>query len=63
MPDLSGAQWRKSTFTGANSCVEVADNLPGIIAVRNSNDPDGPTVVFTPAEWTAFIKGVHAGEF
>jgi len=63
MSDLSRAEWRKSTFSANGSCVEVARNLPGIIAVRDSKDPDGPALVFSPAEWTAFTAGVVAGEF
>jgi len=63
MSDLSRAEWRKSTFSANGSCVEVARNLPGIIAVRDSKDPDGPALVFTLAEWDAFAAGVRAGEF
>ncbi len=63
MSGLSRAEWRKSTFSANGSCVEVARNLPGIIAVRDSKDPDGPALVFTPAEWDAFAAGVRAGEF
>lgn len=63
--DLSGAQWRKSSYSGDNGgqCVEVAENLPGVVAVRDSKDPDGPALVFTPEEWRAFISGVKAGDF
>jgi hypothetical protein len=62
--DLSGAQWRTSTHSdGDGQRVEVATNLPGIIAVRDSADPDGPTLIFTPAEWDAFVGGVRDGEF
>jgi len=63
MHDLSGAHWRKSTRSGSSGCVEVADNLPGIIAVRDSKDPDGPALVFTPAEWHAFVEAVRDKEF
>ena len=62
-PDLSRAEWRKSTYSANGSCVEVARNLPGIIAVRDSKEPGGPALVFTPAEWEAFTAGVLAGEF
>ncbi len=63
--DLIGAQWRKSSRSGTNggNCVEVALNLPGIVAIRDSKDPDGPRLAFTPAEWNAFIAGVRDGEF
>jgi hypothetical protein len=63
--DLSRAEWRKSTLSqgGGNNCVEVASNLPGIIAVRDSKDPEGPKLVFTPGEWSAFVGGVKGGEF
>ncbi len=62
--NLDGAVWRKSTFSGDNggACVEVA-RKPGVIAVRDSKDPDGPKLAFTPAEWAAFTAGVKAGEF
>lgn len=64
MTDLSNAVWRKSSLSGSgNDCVEVADNLPGIVAVRDSKDPHGPTLVFDPGEWRAFISGVKGGEF
>jgi Domain of unknown function (DUF397) len=62
--DLTGAVWVKSTRSGGNgNCVEVASNLDGVIAVRDSKDPTGPALVFTPDEWTAFVSGVHGGEF
>ncbi|TNH22359.1 DUF397 domain-containing protein [Micromonospora orduensis] len=58
MAKLTGAQWRKSTRSGDNggACVEVADNLPGLVAVRDSKDPDGPSLTFSPAAWTSFIQ-------
>jgi hypothetical protein len=75
--DLSNATWHKSSFTGSNggNCVEVAE-LTGVadgpdhkaerrelIAVRDSKDPDGPKLFFTPAEWDAFLNGVKDSEF
>lgn len=65
MIDLSSAIWRKSTRSGDNGgdCVEVAVNLPGIVAVRDSKDPGGSVFIFTPNEWRAFIGGVRDGEF
>ncbi|WP_245647176.1 DUF397 domain-containing protein [Microtetraspora niveoalba] len=63
--DLSTAAWKKSSRSGSSggNCVEVASNLPGVIAVRDSKNPDGPKLLFTPAEWRAFIGGVKDGEF
>jgi hypothetical protein len=63
--DLTNAQWRKSSFSGGNggNCVEVARNLPGIVAVRDSKDREGPALVFTPQQWRAFLDGVRTGEF
>jgi hypothetical protein len=34
-----------------------------VIAMRDSKQPDGPVLIFTPAEWEAFILGVQDGEF
>lgn len=60
MSDLSRALWRKSSRSGSNggNCVEVADNIPGIVAVRDSKDPDGPALAFSPAAWRAFVTAV-----
>ncbi|MGX4657706.1 DUF397 domain-containing protein [Micromonospora sp. SCSIO 07396] len=58
--DLSNATWRKSTRSGASggNCVEVADNLPGAVAVRDSKDPDGPALTFAPTSWRTFVAGL-----
>ena len=62
--DLRRAEWRKSTYSANGStCVEVARNLPGIVAVRDSKDPAGPKLTFTPAEWEAFTATVRDGQF
>jgi len=65
IPDLSHAVWRKSTRSDGNggACVEVARNLPGIVAVRDSKDRGGPALIFTPDEWAAFLAGAKTGEF
>jgi hypothetical protein len=53
-------EWRKSTYsTGNGQYVQVAQ----AVAMRDSKDPDGAVLTFTPGEWTAFISGVNAGEF
>jgi hypothetical protein len=65
MADVTRAVWRKSSYSSGNggACVEVARNLPGIVAVRDSKDREGPALVFTPEEWLAFLGGVRADEF
>lgn len=62
--DLSTAQWRKSTRSGAygDNCVEVAF-VDEAIAVRDSKDTTGPVLVFTRGEWDAFVGGAKDGEF
>jgi hypothetical protein len=59
------ATWRKSSYSeGANNCVEITDELPGWIGVRDSKlGPDSPILVFTHAEWAAFTAAVHSNEF
>jgi hypothetical protein len=64
MHDLTGAAWRKSTYSGANGdCVEVADNLSHVIAVRDSKDVSGPVLFFTRQEWALFVGDTKAGRF
>ncbi|WP_431916861.1 DUF397 domain-containing protein [Micromonospora wenchangensis] len=55
--DMTGARWRKSTRSGTNggNCVEVADNLRVVVGVRDSKDPGGPALAFTPEAWRAFV--------
>jgi hypothetical protein len=60
--DLSGAVWRKSTRSGnsGGQCVEVADNLSGVVAIRDSKDPDGPALVVHPTAFRTFTETVKA---
>jgi hypothetical protein len=54
--DLRNAQWRTSSrSTGQGQCVEVARNLKGVVAVRDSKDPQGPTIVVDRTAWRRFI--------
>ncbi len=61
---LVGAVWRKSSYSGDNGgdCVEVAGNLPGLVAVRDSKDPGGPVLAFVPADWRTFVAGLRDEE-
>ena len=64
MHDLTGAAWRTSTRSGATGqCVEVADNLPGVVAVRDSKDRCGPTLIFGRPEWADFVAAAQQGHF
>jgi len=55
--------WRKSSYSGTSggNCVEVARALPAAVAVRDSKDPEGPKLIFTVADWTAFTAAVRTG--
>jgi hypothetical protein len=60
--DLTRVRWRKASYSGSNGeCVEVARNLPDVVAVRDSKDPRGPMLVFTSGEWQVFTDRVKAG--
>lgn len=57
--DLTDATWRTSSYSGGNgNCVEVADNLPAVVAVRDSKDRSGPALTFTPSAWTTFTASL-----
>ncbi|MEU9830239.1 DUF397 domain-containing protein [Streptosporangium sp. NPDC048047] len=62
--ELSGAVWVKSPFSGGNggNCVEVARLSGGRVGVRDSKDPSGPALVFTPGEWAAFTRWVRTDD-
>jgi len=61
--DLSQTVWQKSSYSnGQANCVEVARNLPGIVVVRDSKDPDGEVLRVNWEGWTNFtahIKRSH----
>lgn len=63
MPDLTGAAWRKSSRSSSSggACVEVANNLPGIVAIRDSKDQHGPILTVAPTVWSAFADLVRSG--
>ncbi|MFI7573874.1 DUF397 domain-containing protein [Micromonospora sp. NPDC049497] len=60
--DLTRARWRKSTRSNGSggNCVEVADNLSGVVAVRDSKDPAGPALTFAPGSWRVFVAALPA---
>ena len=59
--DLSRAEWRKSSYSSQDgNCVEVARNLPGLVAVRDSKSPDAPSLLVSPGTWRAFLLALRA---
>ena len=61
---LSGVTWQKSRRSNpSGNCVELAPLPGGGIAMRNSRDPNGPALIYTPAEIEAFILGARDGDF
>ncbi|WP_327093556.1 DUF397 domain-containing protein [Nocardia vinacea] len=57
--DPSRTQWFKSSYSGSqNECVEIAWLAEGLVGVRDSKNPDGPALTFTPGAWNAFTAVV-----
>ena len=64
MIDLSQATWRKATMSAYNGgCVEVAANLPGVAAVRDSKRPEGGAHVVDRAAFARFLEDVQGGRY
>jgi hypothetical protein len=56
LPNLSEATWRVSSFSGGQGeCVEIADNIPGLVPIRDSKRPAGPVIGFSRDSWHAFV--------
>lgn len=61
--ELAGLSWIKAKASNHNgACVEIA-STPDKIAMRDSKDPSGPILVYTPVEFRAFLDGARNGEF
>ena len=58
------AQWRISSHSGGgnSTCVEVALNVPGVVGVRDSVDPDGPVLAVSPSAWRALTSRIKNGD-
>lgn len=54
--ELRCAEWRRSGYCDGGSCVEVAQSPLGLVAVRDSTNPNGPALLFSPAGWTKFTS-------
>jgi hypothetical protein len=58
--DLSRAEWHKSSYSSQDgNCVEVARNLPALVAVRDSKSPDGPNLLVSPETWQLFVMSIR----
>ncbi|OLT30207.1 DUF397 domain-containing protein [Actinomadura sp. CNU-125] len=64
---LSRVTWHISTYSpnGGGNCVEAGPLADGTerVAVRHSHRPDAEVIVYTRAEWEAFLSGVRNNEF
>jgi hypothetical protein len=60
IPDLDRAVWRKSSRSSASGsdCIEVVE-VAEVIGVRDSKDPAGPVLRFSPYSWTSFTTGLR----
>ncbi|MEU8996984.1 DUF397 domain-containing protein [Streptomyces caniferus] len=61
--DVSAACWRKSSYSNGDGgeCLEVADDFPGLVPVRDSKVAEGPALVIPAAAWRCFVTAVKAG--
>ncbi|OKJ00079.1 hypothetical protein AMK18_15490 [Streptomyces sp. CB01249] len=59
-PELSSARWRRSSYSNTNGgeCVEISDDFPGVIPVRDSKNPSGPSLVVNSAAWGDFVSSL-----
>lgn len=60
--DLSDALWLKSSYSNGSGgdCVEIADNIPGLVPVRDSKTPDGPALLLTAGAWAPFVAALKS---
>lgn len=64
MEDMTKPCWRKSSYSGngGSDCVEVASNLPGVVAVRDSKDRSGPQLAVPDQTWSHFTEAIKHGQ-
>ncbi|MFI0715575.1 DUF397 domain-containing protein [Streptomyces inhibens] len=62
--DLSAITWRKSSYSNQDGgqCIEVSDDFPALVPVRDSKDPHGPALIFEASAWSAFVSAVQDGQ-
>jgi hypothetical protein len=62
METIGVLSWRKASYSSGNGgdCIEVA-SAPRTVAVRDSKDPYGPALAFSPGRWQEFTRTVKTG--
>lgn len=63
--DLTALTWRKSSYSNSDggACIEICDEVAGLVPVRDSKDPHGPVLVFPAESWAAFVSAVRGDGF
>ncbi|ROQ69544.1 uncharacterized protein DUF397 [Streptomyces sp. 840.1] len=59
-PELSTARWRSSSYSNSNGgeCIEISDDFPGVVPVRDSKNAAGPAIVVEASAWGAFVSSL-----
>ncbi|WP_371792480.1 DUF397 domain-containing protein [Streptomyces sp. NBC_01471] len=59
-PELSTTHWRRSSYSNTNGgeCVEISEDFPGVVPVRDSKNPTGPALIVQAAAWGAFVSSL-----
>jgi len=62
--DLSNVTWRKSSHSNPDggACLEVSDDFPALVPVRDSKQPHGPALLFEASAWSSFVTAVKNGQ-
>jgi hypothetical protein len=61
-PELTSACWRRSSYSNTNGgdCVEITEDFPGVVPVRDSKNPTGPVLLVPATAWDTFVNSLKA---
>jgi len=61
-PELNTARWRRSSYSNTNggNCVEITEDFPGIVPIRDSKNPHGPVLTVPTPAWDTFISSLKS---
>ncbi|WP_338683151.1 DUF397 domain-containing protein [Streptomyces acidiscabies] len=61
-PELNSARWRRSSYSNANggTCVEISEDFPGVVPIRDSKNPNGPALTVPTTAWDTFISSLKS---